>query len=67
MKIINGSNPPPTVTINNSSNISRELIKVVDLNGKKITNNQNIFQIYIYDDGTVDKRLNYDKLKYSIK
>ncbi len=67
MKIINGSNPPPTVTINNSSNSSRQLIKVVDLNGKKITNNQNIFQIYIYDDGTVEKRLNYDKLKYSIK
>ena len=56
MKIINGSNSPTSLK-DNLCEIRNPLIKIVDLLGRetKETGNQPLF--YIYDDGTVEKKI----------
>jgi hypothetical protein len=43
--------------IENEINPNRKLLKVVDLLGRETTFKPNISLIYIYDDGTVEKKM----------
>ena len=48
------SNP---TSINETANIDKKLVKVVDLLGKETEIKKNKVLFYIYDDGSVDKRI----------
>jgi hypothetical protein len=48
------SNP---TSINENANIDKKLVKVVDLLGRETEIEKNKVLFYIYDDGSVDKRI----------
>ena len=56
MKIINGSNSP-TLVKDNLYEIQRSLIKIIDLLGREIRKIKNQPLFYIYNDGSVKKRI----------
>ena len=49
------SNPIPFVT--DSSIVNNRLISIVDVLGRKVNRKSNMILFYIYDDGTVEKRI----------
>ena len=46
-----------STTINESNFTNKKLIKVVDILGREINEKQNTPLFYIYDDGTVEKKI----------
>ena len=56
MKIINGSNNTTSV-IDHLSEIQNPLIKIIDLLGRDTREIKNQLLFYIYDDGTVEKKI----------
>ena len=55
MKIINGSNPPTGENI--IQNNEKSLVRLLDVLGREIKHKSNNFMFYIYDDGSVDKKI----------
>lgn len=46
----------PTASIENLTTKEKELIKIVDLMGREVSLQTNTLQIYIYSDGSIDKK-----------
>jgi hypothetical protein len=44
-------------TIEESEKNSKRLIKIIDILGREVNETQNIPLLYIYDDGTVEKKI----------
>ena len=49
-----------TLSINEINKYNKKLLKITDLLGKKSSNKINRIQFYIYEDGTVEKRIKLD-------
>ena len=56
MKIINGSNSPTSVK-ENLTKVQNPLVKIIDLLGRETREMKNQPLFYIYDDGTVEKKI----------
>ena len=59
--IINYTYVPPPVNIQNiKNNANKELIKIIDLLGREVNRRNKKVLLYLYNDGTIEKKVFID-------